>query len=785
MSEQYPGGFITKTNPTVDGSTAKGMWTLSQAAGYRKQGLWPTIPGAPTIGTATAGSGNASVAFTAPSDIGSSAITSYTATSSPGGFTGTGASSPVTVSGLTNGTAYTFTVTATNGAGTGPSSSASNSVTPASNFVEEVFSTTLYVGNGAPTTYLTNTIVNNIDLAGKGGMVWCKSRTSTTYQDNMIYDTARGVNNWMMTNTNGPAYTVGTNLEAFNSNGFQLGVSVRQNTASVAYTSWTFRKQPKFFDIVTYTGNGGSQTLSHNLQSTPGCIMVKATNDTENWIVWHNAFTSGQNLQLDTTGGGPYANGYFSTLPTSTQFTVSGGGYVNSSGVTYVAYIFASNAGGFGASGADSVITCGSYTGNGSATGPIINIGYEPQWLMVKKSSGSGNWVMLDTIRGFSNNTDNESYADLAIAEGAGLNLATPQATGFQIQTSTGNFNTSGGTYIYIAIRRPMKTPTDATTVFEPATTSNGTLGASVPVKDVVFNFALATPGWQIVDRLRGIVDGFTSNTVGNTTTNPYLITNSTAAESSASGRVGGLGIARSIGQAGTWYNGDTAVIANGNFDTAYFFQRASSFMDVVCYTGTGSTLVLNHNLTVAPELIIGKRRTGGSYWILGGNFGASTYWYKNAWGANDSSTSSSYSGGLSFGAQPTSTTVTLDNNSALNVSGYDSVLWMWATCAGVSKVGTYTGTGALQTINCGFASGARFVLITRVGVVGNNDTYVWDSARGIISGNDPYLLLDSSAAQVTSTNYIDNTGVGFQVTAAASGTVNVSGGSYIFLAIA
>jgi len=130
MSEQYPGGFISKTEPTVNGSVARGMWTLSQAAGYAKQGLWPTVPAAPTIGTATAGDASASVTFTAPSNIGSAAITSYTVTSSPGGLTGTGASSPVTVSGLTNGTAYTFTVTATNGAGTGPASSPSGSVTP-------------------------------------------------------------------------------------------------------------------------------------------------------------------------------------------------------------------------------------------------------------------------------------------------------------------------------------------------------------------------------------------------------------------------------------------------------------------------------------------------------------------------------------------------------------------------------------------------------------------------------------------------------------------------------
>jgi hypothetical protein len=130
MSRQWPGGLIRRTPPTVDGSQAKGVWTLEQATNYRRQGVWPTVPGAPTIGTATAGNQSASVAFTAPTNIGSAAITSYTATSSPGNITGTGASSPVTVTGLTNGTSYTFTVRATNGAGTGPASAASNSVTP-------------------------------------------------------------------------------------------------------------------------------------------------------------------------------------------------------------------------------------------------------------------------------------------------------------------------------------------------------------------------------------------------------------------------------------------------------------------------------------------------------------------------------------------------------------------------------------------------------------------------------------------------------------------------------
>ena len=96
--------------------------------------LQETSPDAPIIGTATLGNAQATVPFTAPSSDGGSPITSYTATSSPGGITGTlsqSGSGSITVSGLTNATAYTFTVTATNAIGTSLASAASNSVTPA------------------------------------------------------------------------------------------------------------------------------------------------------------------------------------------------------------------------------------------------------------------------------------------------------------------------------------------------------------------------------------------------------------------------------------------------------------------------------------------------------------------------------------------------------------------------------------------------------------------------------------------------------------------------------
>lgn len=162
-----------------------GVFTLQAQMQAIAAGLWTAPPGAPTIGTATGGNASASVTFTAPAYTGNPAgITSYTVISSPGGFTGTGASSPITVSGLSNGTAYTFTVTATGASGTGSASEASNSVTPVAppSVIGEAYGGGFYAGQIGVSSVATHYLIVGPVASAQAGttLAWKTTATSTS-----------------------------------------------------------------------------------------------------------------------------------------------------------------------------------------------------------------------------------------------------------------------------------------------------------------------------------------------------------------------------------------------------------------------------------------------------------------------------------------------------------------------------------------------------------------------------------------------------------------------------
>jgi hypothetical protein len=641
-------------------------------------------------------------------------------------------------------------------------------------FVEDVMSTTLYTGNGAMT------ITNGIDLAGKGGMVWAKNRDSA--QENWTFNSAIGTTQPLSTNltasaaTNISNYFGAANLCVFNSNGFSFA-NQAQLTSSNKYASWTFRKQPKFFDVVTYTGNGVSgRSISHNLGSVPGCIIVKRTDQAANWAVYHRGVNGGVNPQnykllLNLTNAQALDNWWNDSAPTSTAFQVSSDPTVNdgATGATYVAYLFAHDAGGFGLTGTDNVISCGSLT---STSGVVtVTLGYEPQWLLIKNASNIDSWYLYDTMRGMSLTNDFYLFPNRSDAEGNfGASYVKPTATGFTWDSSA--FGASGETYIYIAIRRgPMKTPTSGTSVFTPlAYTGNGTnnrviTGVGFPLDLMIQGYRSSGNDPYTNDRLRG--------------PGRRLFTDVTNAE--ASGTMYGP---QSYSMDGYTQGSDDASAANINSNTYinWVFRRAPGFFDVVCYTGTGSATTQTHNLGVVPELMITKRRDANNSWPTFFNMGVSNY-SRGSLNLTDTPLSLAYNVGFGLSSAPTSTAINLDSGGAMNASGGTYVAYLFASCPGVSKVGTYTGTGALQTVNCGFTGGARFVLIRRTDSSG--DWYVWDSARGIVAGNDSYLVLNSTAAEVTNTDWVDTYSAGFELSNAAGNNVNINGASYIFLSVA
>ena len=633
-----------------------------------------------------------------------------------------------------------------------------NGVAVVPNYIEDVFSTFLYTGTGA-----TQTITNNIDLSTKGGLTWIKGRSGAT--GHRLTDTARGVTKSLESNSTAAEVTESTGLTAFGTTGFTIGADADYNTSAATYASWTFRKQPNFFDVQTFTGNGTAKTISHNLGSAPACIFVKRLNSATGgeWYVFHRSLASPHNKYLWLNSSDAVANydnlwGPNGYLPTATEFKV--GEPNNLSGATYVAYLFAHDAGGFGLTGTDNVISCGSFTpdGSGNAT---INLGFEPQWLLMKNSTSSNDWFLFDTMRSFSLTSQRFLFANRTDSEGNFSNLFAPTATGFTVNAVWANLPT-----IYIAIRRgPMKVPTTGTSVYNAiARTGTGAVaqitGVGFPPDFVHSQERGGNAFSSLFDKLRG--------------TGKHLYTQATTAELTRTTTLTSFnmdGITVGADADNNIINFTSLTYINN------FFRRAPSFMDVVCFTGTGSATTFSHNLQAVPELMLVRRRSTGNDWAVYANNDNTDYLVLNTTAAT--ADDNTYWNDTS----PTSSVFSVGTNNAVNASASTYVAYLFATCSGVSKVGSYTGTGTTKQIDCGFTAGARFVLIKRTDSTG--DWYFWDSTRGIVAGNDPYLLLNNLAAEVTNTDYIDTYSAGFEISSTAPAAINANGGTYIFLAIA
>jgi len=644
--------------------------------------------------------------------------------------------------------------------------------------VDEVFSTYLYEGNSS-----TQTITNGIDLDGEGGLAWLKARSGTV--SHKLLDTEVGLTKARSTDATAADITYNPSfpwISSFNTDGFTLGYNSQTNFSGTTYTSWTFRKAPKFFDVQTWSGDSASdRAISHNLGCVPGMIIVKRTNASEDWGVWHRSVHSNtskvlylnQNFNLQTS-----THIFGATNPTDSNFYVGNHPVSNNSGDTYVAYLFAHNDGDgdFGPDGDADIIKCGSWTASSTAAVPV-DLGFEPQWVLIKRAPGTQDWLLWDTMRGMPVDTGQPYLIpNSSGAESTDTYYLSPTPTGFTVRQNA--LGSNGDTYIYIAIRRgPMAVPESASEVFDvQEVTGNGTARTFTTGTTVDFVMSKAsnvTYGWRGTDRVRG--SGF-----------PFLMDSNSSESNNYT-----IGHWLDATDGFEIISGSNPYNASGYDYTHWAWTRAPNFFDIVAWEGTGAyTTTINHNLGVTPEMIWVKNRSLsedwavyhkaiGTYYGPSGTTGGVLQLDDNSGVSDTGINSTSYWRDQA----PDADAFYLGNQNRVNGSGYNYAAYLFASLDGVSKVGSYTGTGSDQTIDCGFSNGASFVLVKRYDV-GSQSWHVWDSARGITAGNDSTHFLDLSQQENTSSNYIDPHSSGFTLKSSFTAT-NASGGSYIFYAIA
>ena len=273
-----------------------------------------------------------------------------------------------------------------------------------------VMAATLYSGTGG-TISPTNT-VNGVSF--QPDFVWIKVR-STTYNHN-LFDSVRGVQNVLNSNATYAENVSGAgDLTAFNSNGFTVRQTANYelSNASATYVAWQWKAgttsasntngtitstvsvdATQGFSVVTYTGTGTAATIGHGLGVAPSMIIIKSRpTASTSWIVYHSSISPTNLLTLQTTAAQQNLPLYFnSTSPTSSVFSIGSaantGVDLNVSSSTYVAYCFAAVAG---------YSAFGSYTGNGSSDGPFVYTGFRPRWVLVKNSSQTNDWFVMDS----------------------------------------------------------------------------------------------------------------------------------------------------------------------------------------------------------------------------------------------------------------------------------------------------------------------------------------------------------------------------------------------------
>ena len=326
----------------------------------------------------------------------------------------------------------------------------------------EYFHTQIYAGDGNDDRSITND-------ANAGNFspdwLWLKNRSGTN--SHALVDTTRGATKVLRSNANNAEETEANGIQAFETDGFQIGSGGLVNTNGNNYVTWQWKANggttssnsdgsvtstvqantDAGFSILTYTGTGSGNTIGHGLGTTPAWIIAKVRSTTNNWGVWHQDLGGANKyLKLNTTDSTITATDVWNnTLPTSTVFSTGAAGTTNDSGATYVAYCFAEKKG---------YSKFGKFRGNANADGPFIYTGFKPAWLMIKNIGASGtgyHWYIWDNKRDTFNITDNTIHADQSNAENTFDQDIDLLSNGFKLRGSGVGMNPNSHDAVYFA----------------------------------------------------------------------------------------------------------------------------------------------------------------------------------------------------------------------------------------------------------------------------------------------------------------------------------------------
>lgn len=787
-------GTYTLVIENTDGGTA----TASNAVSYNGVPAFTNAAG--SLGGVNEGdSMNFSVAATEPDG---GAIT-YAITAgglpsgaslntSTGAITGTSASVSAT-------TTSNFTITATDNENQSTARAYSITVTKVN--AEDNFNTVTWTGNG--------TTQNITGLGFQPDIVWVKERSGTN--PNSLFDSTRGAGKLIKPALSGPETgNAGDLVGSFDTNGFQVNRNYDVHTAydntnynGSTYVAWCW----KVNGGTTSTNNDGSLTttvqanptigisivkydmsvttstaftLGHGLGIAPKLILffsLEQSGSTSNMVYPNNPT---KELTLDNSGSFSSAtSGYWnSTAPSSTVINMGGswGQYHSYYGGDSVAYCFADVAG---------LQKIDSYTGNGSTSGPLVVTGFEPAFLMVKRTDSNDSWIILDNKRDTANPRNNSLKWDEDGQEEIDSSNRTVDflSNGFQIKTTHQGMNANNGTYLYLAIAAngSATTPTLAdsfnTVTYTGTGSARSITGLGFKPNLVWSKGRSVAYGHILNDSLRGISNNLTTNNTDAQSASTIY----TSLDSDGYSLDGSAALNQNSATyvAWSWKADDNeATINTGGSIDSLVSANANAGFSVVKYVGNGSSgSTIGHGLSAAPELIIAKNLQNTTAWGVYvkynvGSSGNPASERLTLQTTDATTTTTAYWGGT----EPTSSVFTVGTENAVNQSGYNTIAYCFTSIAGFSKIGSYTGNAGTQTITTGFQP--NFIVIKKSS--GTGTWRMFDSVRG----TDKSLRANDTAAEYDDTqDYITFISTGFSYTNQTNSDLNENNSTYIYMA--